>query len=754
MKWFTPPAAALAAALAAAPLPAFAAPREAAPQPPAAAASATPADALSAARAEDDLAARRLVQRANELLTAGDTERAVKMYESVLEQFPASAVRYEAMLGLGRHYLNNHEAAKAVGYLARLRDLDKPDQEMSPEQRELVAESLYLTGVAHFQSRQYAQAFPVLRKVTASYPNSVWSNQAYYYVGMCHFAQGNWNRAIEALTLVGTFVDPDGPAVNFVEAGHTLYIKVADNDLPVLQRLGRQPVVEAKTAAGDRVTASLQSLADRQGLCIAAIPTEVGPLVPNDHILQITGGDTIIVRYLDDNTREGAKDLPREKTVRIVSTGSLAFTLGNHETRAVAAFLGQPLHLVLRDADLDTSPGRDNASVKLVSRYRSEEDAPAGDAGPEEASYKIRDEVTLALAELGDAPVRTGRFAGAVRVQPWSEGQPIDKNDDLLTAALGDEVVATYLDDLHIAGQSPRQVVLRLRTGGEIDSSPRATQNVVTDPLLKARKDLVEATAYLELARIFKSMGLSEGAAEKAAEGLVRVDQIIAADAPLPTRLKEEAFQTKWELYIVQENYGDAIATCQLFNRLFPDSPLVDQALMGIARIKSEARLFPEAIAVYQQVLALKTSQAKAEAQFRIAQAMEEQINQTRALAKSGQAQPMAAYEPAILQYRLCAQRYPDSAFAGDALAKLVSYHVATKDFAQANDLLDQVFKDHPDAQFLDKMLAVWVTVSFRMGDYQRAYDKCSQLLFEYPNSPYAEEARKNLPRIEERLKK
>jgi len=99
-----------------------------------------------------------------------------------------------------------------------------------------------------------------------------------------------------------------------------------------------------------------------------------------------------------------------------------------------------------------------------------------------------------------------------------------------------------------------------------------------------------------------------------------------------------------------------------------------------------------------------------------------------------------------------CAQRYAQSPFAGDSLAKVIDYNIANNDLAQANSLLEQTFQDYPDASFLDGMLMKWVLVAFQTGDYVKARDKCNQLLLEYPESKHAETARKVLPRIESRL--
>lgn len=739
---------------------------QAAAKAPRAAKGGTPAKAPDKARAakaaEDEFAAKRLLKRAQDLLLARETERGVKMLESVIEQYPNNPVRYEAYLALGKHFIEARDQAAAVNTLRHLNDLRKPDEEPAGEAKEMYLEGLYLTGVANFQMRQYAAAFPILRKITNNYPNTIWANQSYYYIGMCHFAQGNWNKAIEALSLVGTFVDPRSPAVEYAEAGRRFFVKVEDADLPVLHRLGKQITVTLATQSGDTETMPCIPLAADQGIFICSIPTDLATAKPGDGVLQVVGGDTITTGYRDDNTKEGQANVAREKKVRVVSTATLRFTLGTFESKANAAFLGQPLCVLLQDLDQDATPKADTVTVRVLSRYREvAEEATAAEglaaaiaaAGEEETRYVVRDELLLKLTELappgaGDAPVHNGRFGGSIQVEPFREGQPIDKTDPVLSCAMDDEIVVSYVDELHVGGAVPREVTAQMKVVGEIDSRPRATQNVVPDPVLKAKKDIVEATAYLELAKIFKSMGLTKGAKEKSIEGLDRVDGIIRTESPLPSALREEAFKLKWELHIAQDNFADAVATCRLFNRLYPDSPFVDQALVGIGTIKLDAKDYAEAIKVFQQILTLPHSQVKAEAQFRIAQCMEEQAAAMPRLSTAS-----GPSEAAIQQYKLCADRFPESPFAGQALAKLVDYQVETKDYARADDLLTQVFQDYPDGDFLDGMLLKWVIVAYRMNNYQKAYDKCSQLLFEYPASPHAKKAKEILPKIEAKIK-
>jgi TolA-binding protein len=727
---------------------------------PASDAAAADAGAPAATRGEGgNYAAFQLLRKGQELLDAGEHDRGTKILETIVEQYPADPIRFRAYLALGKHALARSQQMDAINFLRNLKALEQPGKEMDDETKDLFLESLYLQGMAYFQTRQYAQAFPLLRRITTDFPNTVWANQSYYYIGMCHFAQGNWNKAIEALGLVGTFVNEAGDELEFAEAGRRFYVKIQDTDLPVLEKLGEEVKVTIASASGDTVTVPLVPLPGDGMASLGSVATALGTPVPDDDVLQVIGGDTIRTSYTDGNTREGQKDVPRSREVKVVGTAAVAFSRGDFESPAVAAFPGQPVFVTLSDADLDVSPAADTAQVRVLSRFKEEESDDDGAAATgvdlekllqsEADRWRTRDEITVPLTEFTEAAgtaVHSGRFRGQFDLARFVEDQPVDRADPLLAVAIGDEIVASIVDERHIGGTAPRTASATLTVASEIDSKPRAVQYEVGDPVVAAKKGLVEAEAFLELGRIFKSMGLSKGAGEKVAEGLSRIEPIIRQAGAVPPAITEEAFRTKWDLHITAGDYEAAIRTCELFNKLYPESPFVDRALMQIGQIKQERKKPQEAIAVYRRILGLKTSQIKAEAQYRIAQALE---NETTADGKK----VVGAAERAIVEYKNCAERYPDSPFAGESLGKLIDYHIENKDYTAANDLLDQVFRDYPDAQFLDQMLLKWVMVAFRMGDVSKAHEKCTQLIFEYPASAYAERGRAILPKIEQRLK-
>jgi tetratricopeptide (TPR) repeat protein len=709
-------------------------------------------DAFSAKANQDvkladngELNASRLISRAEELLGVGEYESGVRMLENVIEQNSESPLKYRAMLIIGRHYVNTQKYPDAVKILKQVLALGRGEKFPEGEELEWYLEGQYLTGVAYFNMRQYDSCFNTMRILTKNFPNTVWANQAYYYIGMCHFAQQRWNKAIESLSMVGVGIDSNSAAVDLIEAGKRLYVKAEDNDLAVIASEDKGIEVEISTSGGDREKILLYpAMADKnKSSVIGSIPTAAGAPQQGNGVLEVKGGDEIIVRYIDLNDNSGTK-VTREQKVKVVSSGELDFTLGSFEEKAQSAYRGQDVFIRLKDLDLDITDGEDIAKVRVISRYRPDVDEEMESVGAERFYISdndkggiIRDDATITLKESGtNVPVHSGVFVARIKTVPYSPGTTINKADDVLVCDVGDELVAIYADEKHISGNQKRDVFAVITVSGDIESHPVVMQNIVTDPVVKARKSMVEAKAYLELAKIFKDMGLLRQAFEKSDAGLERVDSIIKEGKAVPPKMQEEAFKLKWELYLAVENYESAIQTCTLFSRLFPNSVYMDEALLKTATGLMQIGEYNRADGVFGGILNLPNSSAKAEAQFRIAEIAEKQKR-----------------SDAIQLYKLCAERYPNSEFAGKALEKVVDYLFEKKDYKQADEMLKQVFEDYPDANFLDSLLFKWVVVAYRTGDSAKAYEKATQLLSEYPGSKYAEEVKKILPKLEGKAK-
>ncbi|MFU8893942.1 MAG: tetratricopeptide repeat protein [Luteolibacter sp.] len=729
---------------------------------------------------EADRQARQLFRQAMDLMEMRQHDRGLAMLASVVRDHQGTLIAHQAHLEMGRHHLQQHNNEEALGHFNLLTRLlaPVPGEETTPEERELYLEALFSAGLAHYQAGQYNACFPLFRRLTEVADRTPWANKAWFYIGMSHYNLQNWNKAIDALSLVGTVMSEDesenSDDLGRIEIGQRFYSKISDADIPVKNRLGIPVTVTVESSSGDKETITAAPIPGKDTEMLASIPTTLGEPTPGDGTLQLLGGDTVTVTYIDQATESGQANVTRTGKVRAVSTGSVGFYLGDLTTPAYIAYPGQPVVVILRDADLDTSPAAETITLTVRSRYKTEADTAADAEDPDiddllgifaaedtdRERWEERDSIRVTLTEQGSGDqIRSGVFVGTINLAQATPGAPNDSNT--LACAELDQLIVEYTDLVHLHGDDPRKAEATIQVAGSVSSGVTADQFVVFDELIKARKGIVEAEALVGLGGIYKDMGLTSRAADHARESLEKVDEIILNRTRLPGDIVENAFRLKWESELLRDDFTAATAACLAFNRLFPESVLADQALMTLGRSLTEQAEFDRAVEVFQKVLALENPISAAEAQFRIGNALQSKAE--RDVAAEGThgsrwtaqgLSPASALQarmaPAIAAYRRTYEIYPESPYAADALGRVVRHHVETENFRTAADLLESVFADYPDASFLDEMLLLWANVAFRMNDNATARAKLQQLIFNYPTSPHVTEARSRLAALGE----
>lgn len=678
-------------------------------------------------------------KRALSYLEAGNTEAGLKLLQDIPKLFPTAEARFKAFLTLGEHYMNEQLWEDAIANYAEVK---------TAEDAEARAEALHKIGICEYHTNKFDKAFVSLRKVTTEYPWTVWANESFYYIGLCHFKLKRWTRAYEALRLVGVSV-PTNIDLSRAECGQRLWVKVGDKDLVVLTRKEKQELpVQVTSKSGDTETLILLPHNEAQTEYIGSIETAAAAAAVGDGSLQFLGPDRIEVNYIDETTETGTK-AELLASVNMVSTATVGFTDGAY-VDYVKGVRGDQLGFIrLKDIDRSTTAEPETVTVRVYTQYKiepSEEDLIGINLDNQEDLFRERDSVSITLTE---ADGYSGIFQGQVRpillpdreesasidITPEIEDAAIDREDDTLSARTTDEIVVEYTDETHIGGGEPRVITYRTLVLDNIRNDVEISQWVVEDADLKARKNLIEARIYLKLGQIFKEVGLNAKASEKAEEGLERVEEVIRAslDHNLKRTLLEDAFNVKWDLLLVQDNLAQAVAVCNALLRLFPNSKVADQALMriGVAKLESD---YPDewrdAINVFRSVARIQKSELKAEAAYRIAEATEkigfyQQRDQEEQTITQG----------AIAAYKACADNYPESAFAGHALEKVVQYYIDTEDYPRAVELMELIVQDFEDASFLDVILLKWAITSQKMGQPKVALDKLNKLIAEYPNS-------------------
>ena len=732
-----------------------------------------PTERARVSAAEVDPQAKHLFDKAMELMDYKQYERGLAMLNSIVRDNQGTLLAHRAHMAMGKHFLEQRATADALNHFMLLTRVlaPVPGEKQSEDEISLYQESLFQSGFTQYTAGQYAAAFPMFRRLTEVAGKTTWANQAYFYIGMSHYHMGNWNKAIDSLSLVGTEVaDAEGDDLGRIEIGQRFYAKIVDADVPVMRKLNQPVQAMVKVSSGDSEVITGVPVPGKDNEMLASAPTALGNSKPNDGVLQMVGGDTLEVTYVDDSTLDGQKGVSRKGKVRAVSTGTVGFYLGDNSTPAYIAYPGQPQVVMLRDADLDTSPAAQSVTLTVKSFFKTEaKDAAAGEElldifalkDDEKDQWVERDSITINLTETGDGPeIRTGVFLGKIPLAPLTEGMEPTNKDQILHTAELDELSISYTDAVHLYGDDPRDSESRIKVSGSVNSGVTADQYVVFEELLKARKGSVEAEALVGLGSIYKDMGLDQRAAERANESLNKIDPIIVNRQKLPGDLVEQAFKLKWESELLKNDFTSAMATCLAFNRLYPESVLADQALMTLGRSLADRGEYKQAVDVYGRVLQLENPISAAEAQFRIGEVLAKEAEELTAAAdehnsKWGKAglSPATALQarmaPAINAYQKTYQTYPESSYAAEALGRVVRHYVETDSFAQAAGLLESVFAEYPDAAFLDEMLLLWANVAFRMNDTATAKAKLQQLLFDYPNSQYVAEARKRIAGLE-----
>lgn len=317
----------------------------------------------------EDRAARKLIEAGDARLDADEAAKAVEIWESVIERYPRSRVRFEAHMKLGNYLLDKERAydrARAHFELAAGED-NREEADRS--------EATLKMGICFYEARNYGKSFKVMRDVIEKFPVSKQVNQAYYYIGLGHFQLGHYSRAIEALEKVGTTLAEEAEAEGEkVEAGKRLFVKIEDADLAALQT-DQTIKVRCEVASGDAETVECFSVGRNVRIVLGSLLTALGRPHPDNGILEVRGDDKVKVTYVDSHTADRAFDRPVLKDVAVVGDALVRITDGAYNETLRGVTLGREANVELVDADFDLTDEADTlkAVVEVLREKTAEE---------------------------------------------------------------------------------------------------------------------------------------------------------------------------------------------------------------------------------------------------------------------------------------------------------------------------------------------------------------------------------------------
>lgn len=730
----------------------------------------------------EDRAARKLVEAGDARFEADEAAKAVEVWQSVIERYPTSRVRFLAHMRLGNYFLERDRSFEK----ARVQfEAVAAEENREEEQR---AEATLKMGVCFYEARNFGKCFQVMRDVIEKFPVSEHVNQAYYYIGLGHFQLGHYSRAIAALEKVGTALSSDDSQVNKVEAGKRLFVKIEDADLAALES-GQAVKIECQAASGDKEIVDCFPVGRNVRIVLGSIITKLGRAKPGNGTLEVKGDDNVAVTYVDQHTADKQFNRKVAYEVTVVGDGIVAITDGAFSETLQGVVLGKSVNVQTSDPDRDLTDDADTLSAVVeVYRVKTDEEleaeaiAAAGEADTKPATdeeatdkddevdrYKLVDRVDVQLVEAAVASQLTAIAAAnqedagadAAEVAPndpaTTDGEPEDTsihsgifrttielaradeviaNDATLQALPGDIVRVVYQDDKNTT-DAVRQVQVDAKCIEGNLGGVRVTRSRISDRELRVRTRLKTADALTNIGNRYKEFGLKDNARGKYDQALVLCEEIMTEARQLGGRLLEETYVQLWRIYFEMDRLELAAAMAQRLQSEFPNSGFVDDALLQLAEVARKQGDLNRAIGVYSRLVNMQTSQLRGEAQFGIAECYREMAD-----ASEG---PRATqlYDRAFQEYKKVFDQFPDSGRVGESVAQMANYYYRQQDYSRAVDTFETVLSSYPDAKFLDVILFNYGRCLYRMDRKTEARRRFDQLIADYPESTLAGDAKK-----------
>lgn len=700
----------------------------------------TQLDAQDRGSVVEDRAARKLLQAGDVRMELGETKKAIEVWESVIDRYPRSAIRFQAHLRVA-DYLHEEERAHDR---ARVH-YDAATVEANPDEDSRI-HALLMSGVCHYETAQYGHCFKVMRGLIQDFPARPEVNDAHYYIGLSHFKQGHYGRAIEALDKVGTSVTADGPAVEKVEAGRRLHVRIDDKDLAILPR-GEAIMIRCTSSSGDEETLRCDPVGQQAKVALGSLPTKLAPIEKGNGTLEVRGTDKITVEYIDAHAAERQQDVKRSHQVQVVGTGLARITDGGYEQPLQAAVLGKAVHLEVTDADRDTADGSQKLSATLeVMRKKTSDEidgelakrVAAGEEAEDENGVTLRSTIDPSImVETKSVTLSESDEPGVFRTSVLIGG------DDGLPAEPGQWLRLTYLDEEHL-GEGTRACVAEARVIEGNLGDMRVSRPDITDEQLRLKTRLRTASALTKVGGQYDDFGLHKQAMSKYREALQECEALLGDARKEGGKLLEETYVELWRIYFAMNELNLALNMSRLLQNEFPNSTYVDEAMLQQAHVERKREDWNRAIQLYSGIVSMRESTFRGDAQFAIGECYEAMALD----AKQGQSD--GYYEKAFVAYKTVYEEFPDSSKVGESVAKMASFYYQKQDYERAVDVFENVLADYPDAAFLDVILFNHGRCLYKLGRKGEARIRFEQIIQDFPESSVAPESVK----IVEALKK
>ena len=423
-------------------------------------------------------------------------------------------------------------------------------------------------------------------------------------------------------------------------------------------------------------------------------------------VLNLTGADVVEATYLDER-RPGGPAAPLAASARLLTDGKLTVTDAEYVKDLTTAHVGERLYLKVVDADLDRTPDRDKAKVRITTKRGESE-----------------------VVELVETLNHSGVFTGSVVLRPAETPTPGNLKPDApeIECYFGDTIEAAYTDERASSTAGTFESVVAVAVVIGTDGKVQAFSKAFSDEALAVETQFHVAESHFELFKSHKLIG-REAEARADLEAGRRVLREVIEDYPNPKYTPRVSYllgQFAQEL----KQYGEAVQAYQTIVKQYPDHPLAPDAQFKLAQAYEEAGEVAQALDAYVTLAATYPKHPLiANVMVRISDHFYK-VENFKVAAQVGEK---------FLEKFEGHKWGPKMAFrVGQAYYK-------DKQYAKAADTFDKFVKSFrddplgPDAMF-------WAGESFRTaGNMKKAFESYNKCRWDFPASEAAKYARGRL---------
>lgn len=292
-------------------------------------------------------------------------------------------------------------------------------------------------------------------------------------------------------------------------------------------------------------------------------------------VLNLTGADVVEVSY-PDARRPGGPAVTLTASGRLLTDGKLSCTDAEYQKDITAVHVGERLYLKVVDADLDRTPERDKARVRIRTKRGEDE-----------------------VVELVETLSHSGVFTGSVLLKPAEKPTPGNLKPDAaeIECYFGDTIEATYADERAASGDGRLESTVTVAVVIGTDGKVQAFSKAFGDEALAVETQFHIAESHFELFKSHKGLG-REAEARADLEAGRRVLREVIEDYPNPKYTPRVAYllgQFAQEL----KQYGEAVHAYQTVVKQYPDHALAPDAQFKLAQCYEEAGEFNQALEAY-----------------------------------------------------------------------------------------------------------------------------------------------------------